>query len=79
MKPNEDNVKIKLNDKPKRRTDDPFALFVSMFADFLVQEIGPLSDSLTYLYRWVLKGMLTLPEYRLQFELGFPFYFGTEN
>ena len=45
MKPNEDNVKIKLNDKPKRRTDDPFALFVSMFADFLVQEIGPLSDS----------------------------------
>ena len=60
----------------KPKTDDPFALLVSMFAYLLLQEIDWLSDTLAYLYRWVLKGMLTLSEYSLQFQLGFPFYFG---
>ena len=39
MKPNEVNVRIELNDKPSRRTDDPFELLVSMFTYFFVQEI----------------------------------------
>ena len=49
MKPSEAKVRIKLNDKPKRRTDDPFPLLVSMIADFLVQESERLRHDLAYI------------------------------
>ena len=49
VKPSEAKVRIKLNDKPKRRTDDPFPLLVSMIADFLVQESERLRHDLAYI------------------------------